>query len=171
MSTRAYFVIARKTPVDARVAALFSDTFLSDGNAPLLFDSMDDAETYYKDKFPQVPMADLGASVRLATDYEAEHGSLVQIETGKDRIGANRYASMKVHGIKAQSGFALPVLLTGGENEYLKFPCRGVIVAMEQGSVLRYNFAVFHLAKEDGSLGAPVAVRHPVFTYDGGDLL
>jgi hypothetical protein len=59
----------------------------------------------------------------------------------------------------------LSVILTASENEYLTYPCAGLLEMCElgiNGTVLQ---AVFR-AQQDGKLSAPVQVRAPLFQYD-----
>lgn len=78
--------------------------------------------------------------------------------------------SMKNHQIKGAgiSGFTLMVRLEMSENTYIRYPAHGAIQILEQGTDLSVISAVFHRQNEDGSLGAPVVVRNPVFKYVGG---
>lgn len=59
----------------------------------------------------------------------------------------------------------LNVTLHGTTNPYLTLPCRGEIELFELGVDGRLISAVFRAQQPDGSLGAPVQVAQPVFTY------
>jgi hypothetical protein len=83
------------------------------------------------------------------------------------------YASLDHHQIRSMGSgiwFSLVVTLTKSENEFLSYPVKGVLRLPEQGTHLGVFSGVFHCLNEDGSLGAPVEVRHPEFTFDKGIL-
>jgi len=77
------------------------------------------------------------------------------------------HASLRAHQIKTRGidGFPLVVNLMASENDYLSYPAKGVISINEQGTDLSVIVAIFRRLKDDGSLGAPVVVKNPVFTY------
>jgi hypothetical protein len=76
------------------------------------------------------------------------------------------FASLKAHQIKPHNGFALKVRLMASENEYIRYPAKGVLHVLEQGSDLSIIVAVFHVAYPDGRLGSPVVVRNPRFEVE-----
>ncbi len=78
----------------------------------------------------------------------------------------NYRKSMKNAGLKPKHHFALPVTLEGSSNPYLKYPCKGVLVAFEQGVDLSIICGVFRQLEKDGSLSAPCEVNSPTFRYD-----
>lgn len=75
--------------------------------------------------------------------------------------------SLQAHQIKGHGivGFPLSVELLSSANDCLSYPVKGVIVIQEQGTDLSIISAVFHRLNDDGSLGAPVVVKRPVFTH------
>lgn len=77
----------------------------------------------------------------------------------------NFHESMRIHQIKPKNHFNLPVTITGSDNTYLQYPVSGVINIIEQGTNLSIIVAVFRQFRPDGSLGAPVSVRNPKFTF------
>lgn len=80
----------------------------------------------------------------------------------------NFFKSLKTHQISAKQGFGLPGILKSSKNEYLEYPCKGVLYVFEQGVDLSIIAGIFHQEREDGSLGAPCRVYRPVFEYNGG---
>ena len=84
---------------------------------------------------------------------------------------ANFFKSLDNHQIKSTGSdvwFNLVVTLTASDNPYLQYPVTGVIRVVEQGTHLGISKAVFHQLNADGTLGAPVVVDNPVFTFEGG---
>ena len=62
----------------------------------------------------------------------------------------------------------LKVTLTGGGNEYLKYPVNGILELFEIGIHHEIISAVFRVARPEGigiSYGAPVRVAAPQFVY------
>ena len=90
----------------------------------------------------------------------------ITLSVGRDYRTAF-HDSLRAHQIKGQGirGFSLVVNLMSSENDYLSYPVKGVITINEQGTDLSVSIAVFRHLKEDGSLGAPVVTKNPVFTY------
>jgi hypothetical protein len=108
-------------------------------------------------------------------DYDC-HGPNGCVVTGEKVVGdpgprwtveqwAAYYASMKTQQMKPQNGWTLPVTLLKSDNTSLPCPIKGVLVCFEQGVNLCISQAVFHCQHTDGSLGAPVVVNRPKFTY------
>lgn len=129
------------TTIEKRMAAELANA----NDDPALYASMDGAETTVK----------------------------AEIVTGEPRPmlshenSAKFYESMDIQQIKGAgiSWFSLPVTLTASDNTYIKYPANGVIRFCEQGTNLSIIKAVFHALKADGSLGAPVEVKNPVFNF------
>lgn len=80
------------------------------------------------------------------------------IDQDKFRNGLN------THQIGITHNFAQVVTLLSGENHYLTFPVKGVLIISEQGTDLSILTAVFLKMETDGTLGAPVNVKNPIFT-------
>jgi hypothetical protein len=76
------------------------------------------------------------------------------------------YASLDAQQIKGAgtSWFSLLVDLYGSDtNQGWAYPVRGVIRFCEQGMDLSTRSCVFHILKQDGSLGPPCEVINPRF--------
>lgn len=67
---------------------------------------------------------------------------------------------------KGISGLALPVNLLSSSNEFLTYPCSGVLEILEHGADLSIVVAVFHRLNKDWTLDAPVEVKNIEFMYD-----
>lgn len=89
-------------------------------------------------------------------------------EDAKKAIRINFYDSLKHQQLKTQGicRISLPVTLTGSDNEYLKYPVRGVLTMLEQKTDLRMGATIFNRLLEDGSLDVPVRVSNPKFIYE-----
>ena len=59
----------------------------------------------------------------------------------------------------------LLVTLLRSNNEYLKYPCRGLLELFEIGTHGGILSGVFRCEKPSGGFGAPVEVREPIFSY------
>lgn len=81
------------------------------------------------------------------------------------------HASLDNHCIKGKGiiGFGLRVRLDASVNECIPYPIKGVLVILEQGTDLSIIKAVFHMERDDGSLGPPVTADKPVFIYNPAD--
>lgn len=62
-------------------------------------------------------------------------------------------------------GLNLRVTMVGSDNEYLSYPCNGIIQILETGTDESIISAVFRRKDEDGFLNCPVVVKHPRFEY------
>lgn len=79
----------------------------------------------------------------------------------------NFFISLKNHQIKPVQGFSLFGKLISYEHgaypPRVNLPKWGVLCILEQGTNLGIISAVFHSLNEDGGLGAPCVVKHPIF--------
>jgi hypothetical protein len=85
----------------------------------------------------------------------------------------NFHASLGRHRVRqldksADLPFSMVVILTGGDNDRLQYPVRGVLRVNEQNTDLRFLVCSFLPLTEDGTLGHAVSVRDPRFVFDGG---
>jgi hypothetical protein len=80
----------------------------------------------------------------------------------------NFFKSLKIHQIRGKGtiGFGQVVNLTSSDNDYIKYPCKGVLDIIEQGMDLSIIVAVFHQMKDDGSLGPPQRVGKVKFNNE-----